>query len=108
MSVSTIIKKRRNKSKIYHTTPVVMVHKSNKNIIAQVFDPIKKITMFTVSSINFATGNKTDRSFQVGKTLGEKIKSLKIEKVVFDRRGSRFHGRVKAVADGIKESNVVI
>jgi large subunit ribosomal protein L18 len=108
MKASKIVKKRRNRAKIYHTTPVVMVHKTNKNIVAQVFDPIKMVTLFTVSSNNIKSGTKSEKSFEVGKNLGQKIKSLKIEKVVFDRRDNRFHGRVKAVADGIKESNIVI
>ena len=50
--------------------------------------------------------SKVDRSKEVGKLLGEKAKSANIEKVVFDRNGYLYHGRVKALAEGARESGL--
>lgn len=51
-------------------------------------------------------GNKTSRAFEVGKRIAKKAKEKNIKKVVFDRKGYRYHGRVKAVADGAREGGL--
>ena len=49
-----------------------------------------------------------DKSTEVGYVLAEKIKGKKIKKVVFDRNGYQFHGRVKALVDALKEKGISI
>ena len=51
---------------------------------------------------------KINQSIEVGKILSDKIKKSKIEKIVFDRNGYRYHGRVKALADAIRENGIKI
>ena len=112
-----IKKKRRTKKSLgvlgkYYR---VVVFKSNKHIYGQLLDDNKNITVISSSSKDnnfndkeFSSKNKLDISKEVGSLLGDKIKSKKIKKVVFDRNGYRFHGRVKALADAIKEKGIEI
>jgi large subunit ribosomal protein L18 len=51
-------------------------------------------------------GKKTERSAEVGKRIAQKAKEAGISKVVFDRGGYKYHGRVKAVADGAREGGL--
>ena len=51
-------------------------------------------------------GKKSEKSVQVGKMIAEKAKAAGVSKVVFDRAGYKYHGRVKAVADGAREGGL--
>ena len=62
-------------------------------------------TIVTVSDQGFA-GKKSEKSVAVGKKIAEKAKAAGISKVVFDRAGYQYHGRVKAVADGAREGGL--
>ena len=95
--------------------PKVVVFRSNKNISVQLIDNNTKLTICSSSSLDksiskeiLKSNNKIDMSNIVAKDLSSKIKSQKIDKVVFDRSGYRFHGRVKAVADTLKENGIKI
>ena len=93
--------------------PRLVVYRSLNHIYAQIVDDVNSKTIVSASSkskeiedkIKSAKG-KLDTSKEVGKLLGEKAKSAKIEKVVFDRNGYIYHGRVKALADGARESGL--
>jgi large subunit ribosomal protein L18 len=88
--------------------PRVTVFRSNNHIYAQVIDDVKHVTLASASDAKITKKAKpADIAKEVGKELGEKILKAKIEKVVFDRRGYKYHGRVKALADGIREAGVV-
>ena len=63
-------------------------------------------TLMTVSDHGVAEGKKTERSAEVGKRIAAKAKEAGITKVVFDRAGYEYHGRVKAVADGAREGGL--
>lgn len=102
------IKKRRSRAKIDFTKPVVIVNRSNKNIMAQLVTNFGAKTEYTFNSSTIKEGTKTEKATMVGKKLAEAIKALKIESVVFNRNGYIFHGRVKAVADAIKEQGIKI
>jgi large subunit ribosomal protein L18 len=52
------------------------------------------------------SGPKKERARQIGKVIGEKLMSLKVEAVVFDRNGYIYHGRVKEVADGARDAGL--
>ena len=87
--------------------PRVSLYRSNKNIYLQLIDDTKGVTLASLSSIK--TEDKTvnkESSKKMGLEFGEKISKLGVKKVVFDRGGYLYHGKVAAVADGIRESGV--
>lgn len=85
--------------------PRLVVFRSLKHITAQIVDDTTGRTMMTVTSVKL-DGKKSDKSVQVGKMIAEKAKAAGVSKVVFDRAGYKYHGRVKAVADGAREGGL--
>ncbi|MEN2435761.1 50S ribosomal protein L18 [Weeksellaceae bacterium A-14] len=103
--------KRRVRGKISGSAelPRLSVFKSNKEIYAQLIDDKAGKTLACASSRAKgvdAKGTKTEVSAAVGKAIAEKAKTAGIEKVVFDRNGFVYHGRVKALADGAREGGL--
>ena len=94
--------------------PRLVVFKSNRHIYCQLLDDNKNITIFSSSSMDnnlrkkLKSKSKVDKSIEVGYDLAEKINNDKIKKVVFDRNGYQFHGRVKALVDAIKEKGISV
>lgn len=90
------------------TTPRLNVYKSLKNIEVQLIDDVNGKTLAHSSSISLKLpyGGNIEAATKVGADMGEKIKSLKIESLVFDRGGYVYHGRVKALAEAIREKGV--
>lgn len=89
--------------------PRLAVFKSNKFISAQLIDDEKGITLVAYSSklINKKTASKSmEVSKKVGLTLGQKALNQDIQSIVFDRSGYRFHGRIKSLAEGARESGL--
>ena len=86
--------------------PRLVVFRSLKHITAQIVDDVAGRTLMTVTSTTLEGGKKTDKSLQVGKLIAAKAKDAGITKVVFDRAGYKYHGRVKAVADGAREAGL--
>ncbi|MEE9190969.1 MAG: 50S ribosomal protein L18 [Candidatus Neomarinimicrobiota bacterium] len=89
------------------------VSRSSKNIEAQIIDDNKGITKVSASSLNKSiqskianAGSKIEKSIIVGQSLAEKAKKAKISRVVFDRNGYPYHGRVKALADAAREGGL--
>ncbi|MES3034183.1 MAG: 50S ribosomal protein L18 [Gemmatimonadota bacterium] len=85
--------------------PRLVVFRSLKHITAQIVDDTTGRTMMTVTSGKLE-GKKSEKSVQVGKMIAEKAKAAGVSKVVFDRAGYKYHGRVKAVADGAREGGL--
>ena len=81
------------------THPRLSVFRSNKFIYAQVIDDQKGKTLTQASDVKIKKGTKTERAKQVGNMVAEVCKKLKIDKVVFDRNGFKYTGRIKLVAD---------
>lgn len=79
--------------------PRLSVFRSNKFIYAQVIDDQKSKTLTQASDVKMTKGTKTERAKQVGKMIAEACKKIKIDKVVFDRNGFKYTGRIKLVAD---------
>jgi len=96
------ISQNRNRYKLY-------VYRSNKHIYAQIVDNSGK-TLLGVSSLKVeipkGSKGKIDISFNTGKALAEKAKSKKIKEIVFNRGCYKYHGRVKALAEGAKEGGL--
>ena len=82
-----------------------MIYRSLKHIYAQLVDDAAQRTLLTVTDGGLA-GKKVEKSTGVGKRLAEKAKEAGITKIVFDRAGYRYHGRVKALADGAREGGL--
>jgi len=79
--------------------PRLSVFRSNKFIYAQVIDDNTGKTLTEASDIKMAKGTKIERAKEVGKMIAEACAKIKIKKVVFDRNGFKYTGRVKLVAD---------
>ncbi|MCX5765935.1 MAG: 50S ribosomal protein L18 [Gemmatimonadetes bacterium] len=97
----------RVRAKVHGTAerPRLVVFRSDKHISAQLVNDDAQHTLLTVTDNGF-TGKKSEKSVEVGKKIAEKAKAAGISKVVFDRAGYQFHGRVKAVADGAREGGL--
>jgi len=86
--------------------PRLVIFRSLKHITAQIVDDTAGRTLMTVSSTDLTSGKKTEKSTEVGKRIAARAKDAGITKVVFDRAGYKYHGRVKAVADGAREGGL--
>lgn len=100
----------RVRSKINGTIeiPRFSVFRSNRGMFLQLIDDLSNQTLVSVSNKDVATkGTKTESSFELGKFIAEKAKAKNITTVVFDRSSYKYHGRVKAVADGAREGGLI-
>jgi large subunit ribosomal protein L18 len=87
------------------------VYRSNKHIYVQIIDDIQRKTLVAVSTDdkNFESSDlngKCEQAKKIGILVAEKAKNAGIEKVVFDRGGYLYHGRVKALSDGAREGGL--
>ncbi len=100
----------RVRSKIIGTAsvPRVCVFRSNSNIYAQIINDEEGITLVSASSLENKgqNGSNIEAAKLVGASLAEKAKKAHITKVVFDRGGYLYHGRVKALADALRDGGV--
>lgn len=107
-----LMRHARIRSKISGTSevPRLSVFRSNKQIYAQIIDDEKKSTLVSASSLDkslkLENGGNVEAAKAVGKLLAEKAKKAKITKVVFDRGGYLYHGRVKALAEAARENGL--
>ncbi len=103
-------KHARVRAKISGTSecPRLCVFRSNKNIEVQVIDDVKKITLASSSSeqLKLTDGNNVEGAKKVGADIAKKCLAKGIEKVVFDRGGYIYHGRVQALADAAREGGL--
>ena len=85
------------------------IHRSSKNISAQIIDDKNSKTLISASSLKEEKLNKkkADLSLLVAQELAKKAKEAKIEKVYFDRGRYRYHGRVKAFADALRKGGII-
>lgn len=86
--------------------PRFSVFRSTQHIYAQVIDDQKGQTLAFESDLKLVKAIKKEKAYQVGKKLAEKCLKKKIDKVVFDRGGFLFHGRVAEVARGAREGGL--
>jgi len=90
--------------------PRLTVHRTGKHIYAQLIDDAAGKTIAAASSLDkdvkVKSGANADAAAAVGKALAAKAKKAGVDKVVFDRGGFLFHGRVKALADAAREGGL--
>ncbi len=87
--------------------PRLNVFKSNTGIYAQIIDDVAGKTVASASTQSLKLkGNNIENAIKVGKAVAEKAKSAGVEKVVFDRGGYIYHGKVKALADAAREAGL--
>ena len=109
--------RRRNRSKsssMFHEKyPRLVVYRSNRHFEGQIINDFESKTLISASSKDsslkkaIASGkSKIEVSIIIGKAIGKKAIDSKIKKVVFDRNGYPFHGRVKAFADAAREEGL--
>lgn len=92
------------------TLPRLSVYRSNKAIYAQIIDDETGATLVSHSTMAkgfSSSGNKIEVSKQVGTELAAKALAAGISKVVFDRNGFLYHGRVKSLAEGAREGGLI-
>jgi large subunit ribosomal protein L18 len=105
-------KVRRNVRRAAADRVRLSVFRSSKHIYAQVIDDAKGVTVVSASSLekdmrgNLKTGANIDAAKAVGKRLAERASAKGIKKVVFDRGGYLYHGRVRALADAAREGGL--
>lgn len=87
--------------------PRLSVFRSNKQIYAQVINDITGTTLASASSLGLEKKmNKTEQAKKVGELVANKAKEAGVEKIVFDRNGYLYHGRVQALADAAREGGL--
>lgn len=99
-------KKIRVKIQGTEARPRLTVFRSNKFIYAQVINDLTGKTLAQASDVKTTKGTKTGRAKEVGKAIGAACLAKKIKKVVFDRNGFKYTGRIKLVADEARASGL--
>jgi large subunit ribosomal protein L18 len=103
-------RQKRNRAKIAGDAkrPRLNVYRSLKHVYAQLIDDTvgKTLVYANESEIKNKKGKKTDKAKEVGLLIAKKALEKKISSVVFDRASFKFHGRVKAVAEGAREGGL--
>ncbi len=102
----------RVRKKVFGTPdrPRVSVFRSNKHLYAQVIDDINGLTLTAASSVDESIGSAdetgVEQARRVGQLLAERARQCGVKEVVFDRSGYKYHGRVKALAEGAREKGL--
>ncbi len=103
----------RNKlRKVNAGRPRLSVHRSNKNISAQLIDDVNGVTLASASTLEkdlgFVGKNSVEAAAKVGAVIAERATKAGVSEAYFDRGGFLFHGKVKAVADAAREGGLKI
>ncbi|MDQ3766487.1 MAG: 50S ribosomal protein L18 [Actinomycetota bacterium] len=99
---------RRVRKKVAGTPerPRLAVYRSNRHIYAQVIDDVAARTLAAASTLDAASGDPKKKAKEVGRAVAEAARSAGIAKVTFDRGGFKYHGQVRAVAEGAREGGL--
>ena len=106
--MNRIRRKKRIRGKISGTKskPRLCVFRSNKEVYAQVIDDNSGKTLFCANLKEVKGKNNIEGASKVGKLIAKKCKEGKIAQIVFDRGGYKYHGKVKALAEGAREGGL--
>ncbi len=99
-----------NQNSVREIRPRLSVHRTNKQIYAQIIDDVQGVTLASASSLDKDAGTKNggnaDAATKVGKLVAERAKKAGVNKVQFDRGAFLYHGRIKALADSAREAGL--
>ena len=106
-----LIRHKRTRKKVVGTKdrPRLSVFRSLNHIYAQIINDDNGITLLQANSLELKatkTQTKTSIAEEVGKLLGQRAKEKKVKKVVFDKNGYKYHGRIKALANSVRKEGV--
>ncbi len=102
------IKRVRSKISGCESIPRVALFKSNRHLYAQAIDDVNGITLASVDGKKEGQKVNKEAATEVAKVFADNLKAKGIEKVVFDRRGDKYHGVVAAFADGLRENGITL
>jgi large subunit ribosomal protein L18 len=111
IKIRTEKRKLRVRSRIKDSgLPRVSVFKSLKHIYAQLIDDAKQVTLASssTSTIKLSKGDKKSRAHAIGLDLAKKAHDLGVKAAVFDRGSFLYHGRIKSLADGLREGGLKV
>lgn len=103
-----------NTVKRYSTRPRLVIFRSHKHISAQIIDDAKGVTLVSASSLDkdlrsgLKYGGNCEAASTVGAAIAKKAIAAGVSQVAFDRRGCRYHGRVKSLADAARDAGLDI
>ncbi|HVP19055.1 MAG TPA: 50S ribosomal protein L18 [Spirochaetia bacterium] len=106
------LKRRASIRKKIHGTPErprLTVYKSNRHTYVQAIDDLAGTTLAAASNLEKEhrdVANKVASLEKLGQLIAERLKAKNIQEVVFDRNGYRYHGKVKAIADGARKAGI--
>lgn len=86
--------------------PRLSVFRSSQHIYAQIIDDARSKTLVAESDIKEKNGTKKERAKTVGENIAKRALKLKIKKVIFDRGGFKYHGRIAALAEGARKGGL--
>ena len=99
-----------NQNAVREIRPRLSVHRTNKQVYAQVIDDLKGVTVAAASSLDkelkLKNGGNAEAAQAVGKLLAERAKKAGVKKVQFDRGEFLYHGRVKALAEAARKAGL--
>ena len=105
-------RRRRVRAKVHGSaeTPRISVFRSNRGVFAQLIDDDSGRTLASVSwtEAELKTLKPMEQAKKAGLLLAERAKAAGVERAVFDRGGYQYHGRVKALADGVREGGLTV
>ncbi|MCK5332815.1 50S ribosomal protein L18 [Candidatus Parcubacteria bacterium] len=107
---SQVRRHRRVRAKIFGTAeiPRLSIFRSNKGIFVQIINDDLGVTLVSASEKSVKDSKtKIDTAKEVGKLIAKKAQEKNITKIVFDRGGYKYHGRIKAIAEGARELGLI-
>lgn len=110
-SQARVKRHRRIRKKVTGTAerPRLAVFRSNKHVYAQIIDDVSGRTLASASSVDptlKSESNSVESAGKVGSLIAQRAVDLGVSSVVFDRGGFKFHGKIKALADGAREKGL--
>ena len=109
-NISRLRRARKYRSNIRNQeSPRLTVYRSSQHFYAQIFDSLGSKVIVSTSTVEKdmnLKSNNIDAAMQVGKKVAERALENGVKKVVFDRSGYRYHGRIKALADSAREAGL--
>jgi|694.fasta_scaffold02661_27 large subunit ribosomal protein L18 len=104
----SVLKNRSKIRKNENSRPIVLVSRSNRNLIAQIIDFESNKTLFTFNTNKLSSITKSQKSQEAASNVANYLSTKKIDSVIFNRNGYRYHGRIKAFAETLREKGINI